>query len=414
MGKRGKRTRRATGIYLDRYGHAIVVGGVEHRGYARSMPLEELRRERNKLLRDWEDNPDRVRATKTGTLDAYFASYLDTIPNVPRRLPDGRELESARRRNERALWRYWQRAGFGTRVASEVTPLEIRQQLATFETQPRAKHPQKERKKRTLLPLTKGSIKHLRRILSQVYDAVNGKSGFNPVRDVPAITVRYDEPRAIPYELIDLIWLEIPNYGRPVKGTAKKKGGPGRPTFNATKIRLQIEAYTGRPPAEIGRIQPRDIDLSDKSVRAHPRRKGAGSPGRRLPLNDRAVEAFRLFVKYKLHGPYDARSANRTFMRAVNKVRAKWEASQRAAEHHVPWPLPDNVRAYDLRHSFATAVLRESKNLKAVAEMLLHASLDQSRRYTLAAVDDQLREVAEAMSRGTTLGTAKRSNETGA
>jgi hypothetical protein len=213
---RGKRTTLATGIYADQAGITVRVQKgsgktaviLESPRFPLGTPLEELRQVRRDLKDQLGDaDPDH----QANTLGIAFDAYLDTFPKG-----------SARRRDESALLEHWRAAGWEARAIGAVTSLDIRQQLATWSGK--------------FQPAT---INHLRRVLGAVYRAVNGKSGFNPVRDVPKLTVRYEDPRAIPYDVIEFIFSHMPDIGQPVKGRK------GRPSVSGTKVDLRTMAYTG-------------------------------------------------------------------------------------------------------------------------------------------------------------------------
>jgi integrase len=357
MGNRGKRIRLATGIYQDRYGITVRPGETR---FPLGTPLEQLRRARREAIEEREGT-----LVRRGTLGAGFEAYLLSMPEGPRR------------RDERALLLHWRDAGFEPLAPNSVQPVQVQQQLAKWAGR-----------------FTPATLGHLRRVLGAVYRAINGKAGYNPVRDVPTIHRRYEEPRAIPYDLIELILSQMPDLGMSLPNTAKKKGGAGRSPVNKTKIRLRVMAYTGLPPAQLGRILPRDLDLKNRHVLARPRRKGAGSDARLLPLTDRGVQAFELFQAAECFGPFSSRAAARVWRRAITRTRKAWEK-----EHQRPWPLADDVRAYDLRHSFGTELLLATGDLKLVGDMLLHSSLSTTARYTLAAVEPRLRTGADALSK---------------
>lgn len=364
--KRGRRKPLARGIYQDKYGIGIPIDGKEHR-FPRGTPLEELRRFKRESMQA--RPPKRVR---THTLDAYFHEYLKTIPDEPRPQRDGTIKEGYRRRNERALWRHWQLAGFGGRAPGAITSVDVRQQLAAWESV--------GAKGRAIAPATR---KHLRRLLGAVYRTANGKAGYNPVREVRTVTLRYEEPRAIPYAIVDLILQQMPD----------KVAGH----VNRAKLRLRVQAYTGLPPAQVARLKPRDLDLEDRAVLARPRRKGEGVAAIRLPLIEEGVEALRAFAAADAFGPFNSRNLARTWRLAVTKARQQWEAARAQGLHTHRWPLPEDVRAYDLRHSFGTELMLTTGNLKVVADMLMHATLTTTARYTLAAVARHLRDAADAI-----------------
>lgn len=139
-------------------------------------------------------------------------------------------------------------------------------------------------------------------------------------------------------------------------------------------------ATTGLPPAQIMRLTPADVDLQQRTVYVRPRRKGAGAPGRTLPLSADAVAAFRAFIAADAWGRYSSRSAATSFARAVAKAKAETLAKGEA------WAVPEGFRAYDLRHSFLTMVYAQTKDINAAAELGVHAGFATTRRYVEAAV----------------------------
>jgi integrase len=341
--QRVKRKRLATGIYADSYGISIIVRGKEHR-YPIGTPLEHLRRDRKELL-DAAGTP----AARRGTLDKAFDDYLDTIPEGPRRRDVTRMLQ------------HWRDAGFGKLAVDAVKPIDIERQLAAWGAAFSAK-----------------TRKDLRWLLGAVYNVFNGRSGYNPVRDVKRITVRYDEPRGITYDLIDQLFTFIADRGRPTKGQR-------RPTVNLSKLRLRVMADTGWAPAMLKRVELRDFDPKAKTVFMRPRRKGRGVEGATLPLSDDAVRSLKALAKAQGFGPFSTRSVAYVWARALKKMRRAWEARQLGKRTPKPWPLAEDARPYDLRHSFGTLVLAETGDLEATARLLRHSTLQTTRRYIQAA-----------------------------
>lgn len=362
--RRPPRTRLATGVYQDVYGIGIVVRGKEHR-YPRGTPLEELRRARRELLED--AGPP---TTRRGTLDADIDAYLLLLPEGPRR------------RDAANLLRHWANAPIaldgrprrlGTLSRHALTAVQIEQQLTAWHGQ-----------------FSPGTRKHLRRELGALYRRLNGKAGANPVRDVPQIPVRYEEPRAIPYPVIAMILAAMPNTGRPTGA-----GEGTRPTVSLTKLRHTIAAYQGLTPAMIGRVRARDLNLRAGTVYVRPRRKGTGTSGQTQPLTPQAAAAFARLLELDALGPYDTRGPAKTWQRALAKAKRAWETDPKTKDQ--PWPAPEDARPYDVRHSFASAVMRRTRNLHAVASLLMHSSLTTTRRYLQGVVDEESAAAVDAV-----------------
>ena len=152
---------------------------------------------------------------------------------------------------------------------------------------------------------------------------------------------------------------------------------------------LELFYSSGLRLAELVGLNLGDVDAADRTVRV----LGKGAKTRVVPVGKQALAALRdwLAVRSGLAragemalfvGSRGLRVSPRTVQRHVNE----WAKRQGA---------PTGVYPHMLRHSFATHVLESSRNLRAVQEMLGHASLSTTQIYThldfqhLASVYDQ-------------------------
>lgn len=360
MPRRGKRIRLAKAIYQDESGVALVLQ-INRKPQEFRQPLgldlAEYQRIKGRLLAKHEQDELRDDARRQ-SLAADITTYLATLPKGGKQTDRRRLLEAWALHHEQPR--------------SAMTSQTIREQLAAWQD----------------AGFAPSTINHRRQALLSLYQTLDGRSAANPVRDVPRVPRRVEEPRGLPYDLIELILSHVPERGRP---TGEGKGT--RPQVSQTRARLRVMAYTGLPQAQIGRLLPRDLHLDAATLYVRPRRKGAGVPGRTLPLVPPAVEAFRAFVAANAWGPFSHRAMAHSFTRAIVHAKAQW-----ATDHPgTPWPAPHDVRPYDLRHSWATLVYRTSRDLRATAELLLHADMRTTSRYAAAAVTDTARAAADAV-----------------
>src|SRR5581483_8033761 len=79
-----------------------------------------------------------------------------------------------------------------------------------------------------------------RTALLAFYNALDGKSGSNPVRDVPKFAAAPALPRALPYDLIAKAFRKMPRC--------------------KTRARLKVMAYTGARPVQVRALVPDDWD----------------------------------------------------------------------------------------------------------------------------------------------------------
>jgi integrase/recombinase XerC len=152
---------------------------------------------------------------------------------------------------------------------------------------------------------------------------------------------------------------------------------------------LELFYSSGLRLAELVGLNLGDVDVADRTVRV----LGKGSKARIIPVGKQALAALHdwLQVRSELARSGDlalfvSRRGQRVSPRTVQLRVNEW-AKRRGA--------PTGVHPHMLRHSFATHVLESSRDLRAVQEMLGHASLSTTQIYThldfqhLASVYDQ-------------------------
>jgi integrase/recombinase XerC len=118
------------------------------------------------------------------------------------------------------------------------------------------------------------------------------------------------------------------------------------------------------------------IDLDEREVHV----KGKGNKERTVPVGKPALDAIAAWltvrgtlVKAAPHPLFLTERGNRMTPRVVQ---------QRIKSHARALGIPANVHPHVLRHSFASHVLQSSGDLRAVQEMLGHASIASTQVYT--------------------------------
>lgn len=340
-GKRPKRTRKSTGIYEDRYGFSIAIRGKEHR-YPLGTPIEHLLKERRRL-KD-EAGPA---ISRRGTLRSDCDDHLRT-------LPDGRARDE-----QAAMLAHWCDAFGDTSATLSLSAKTIKQQRAAW------------------LSKKRFSQKHLNNMLHALRAVfkTNYPKEPNPAADVPVFTITYGDARAIPRDLILRIIDGMADTAWPVNPQKKT------PPPNLAKLRLRVMAETGLSQAMLKLVEHKHLDFARKQCYVSMRIKGRGVVGATLDLLDDAVAAFQALVDAGGLGAFSTRSLAQAWRRAVEREKRAWLAEEARNDHPRPWPLSDDVRAYDLRHSFATEVLIATGDLEATANLLRHANINTTRRY---------------------------------
>jgi integrase/recombinase XerC len=139
---------------------------------------------------------------------------------------------------------------------------------------------------------------------------------------------------------------------------------------------LELFYSSGLRLAELVGLNLGDVDVADRTVRV----LGKGSKARVVPVGAKALAALDEWLAVRVElaragepAMFVSQRGERVSPRTVQKRVNDWARRQGA---------PTGVHPHMLRHSFATHVLESSGNLRAVQEMLGHASLSTTQIYT--------------------------------
>jgi integrase/recombinase XerC len=155
---------------------------------------------------------------------------------------------------------------------------------------------------------------------------------------------------------------------------------PGRSKVGSHDVALRDRAVletlysTGIRASELIGMNFADLDRKDRLIRI----RGKGRKERVVPIGQKALDAIDAYIRSKrpnvepdvvFSGPSGKRLTARTVQRILENHRKKLELSSKASPH-------------TLRHSFATHMLEAGADLRAIQELLGHASLSTTQRYT--------------------------------
>jgi len=146
---------------------------------------------------------------------------------------------------------------------------------------------------------------------------------------------------------------------------------------------LELFYSTGIRLSELCGVNLEDLDLLSDQVKV----RGKGRKERIVPVGSRAVLALRRYLNTR--EPVVARP--RTDRRAVFLSRMGRRLAPRGVQRIVHGLLAgiggDGLRVHSLRHTFATHMLDAGADLRAVQELLGHASLSTTQIYTHTSVE---------------------------
>lgn len=149
---------------------------------------------------------------------------------------------------------------------------------------------------------------------------------------------------------------------------------------------LEILYGAGLRASEAANLALRDVDRDQGLVRV----LGKGRKERKVPLGGPGLQALETWLtkgRPKLERPD---SGDRVFLTIRGKPLSRdgvYRAVKRRARQ---LGLPNDVSPHTLRHTFATHLVQGGADLRAVQEMLGHASINTTQVYTTLA-DDHLR-----------------------
>ena len=157
---------------------------------------------------------------------------------------------------------------------------------------------------------------------------------------------------------------------------------PGRsdPWWRRDRALLELLYATGCRASEISHLKLNNVHLDESYCVC----RGKGDKERMVPLNSRAIEAFRAYLQAerpKLAARVSTPPDWALLSQRGKRLRREriWELLKKYA-HRVG--APPEVSPHTLRHSFATHLLAGGADLRHVQEMLGHASIATTQIYT--------------------------------
>jgi integrase len=248
-------------------------------------------------------------------------------------------------RTHRIEW--WRDVLGRQRTRDSVTSLEVRHHL-------------EEKRKAGAKP---GTLNVYRTALLDFYTVLNGKSGANPVRDIP------------PYREEELP-LVLPSQEDVQAALDCLRVFTTRDHF--TRLRLTVLWRTGWPSGILKRLRPQDLHPQTRTVTVHGRKKGGGTKPRTLPVSAEAWEALQAFAAAKAFGSFSGS--------ALYKALHTAQATAGVAPFSV----------YALRHLFVTTIVTHSADERGAAELALHTSPKQTWRYSRQAASTRAKAALDA------------------
>ena len=139
---------------------------------------------------------------------------------------------------------------------------------------------------------------------------------------------------------------------------------------------LELFYSSGLRLSELTSLRPDDINGADATVRV----VGKGNKTRVVPVGSHALRAVEAWLV--LRPSLAAQGEGALFVNQRGTAISPRVVQSRLRDWAVKQGLPGHVHPHMLRHSFASHVLQSSGDLRAVQEMLGHASISTTQVYT--------------------------------
>ena len=243
---------------------------------------------------------------------------------------------------------FWSRPAAALR-AEDVDPLAVRSYLAYLRS---------EKLSKTTIGRHLSALRTFFAFLKR-----EGRASSNPAKSVGSPRREKTLPRA----------LSVAEAGAVVEAR-------GREGALGTRDRALLELLyaTGLRVSELVGLRLADVDLSARQVRT----VGKGRKERVVPFGQPAAAALRAWLKERAAFAPAARDAEILFLNA-RAGRLTDRSVRRILDRAVlSAAVPRHASPHALRHSFATHLLAAGADLRSIQELLGHASLSTTQRYT--------------------------------
>jgi integrase/recombinase XerC len=164
---------------------------------------------------------------------------------------------------------------------------------------------------------------------------------------------------------------------------AEQRAGGG--DFMAARDLAMLELFysTGMRLSELAGLSLRDVDLLADQAKV----RGKGRKERIVPVGSRAVLAIRRYLRLREQVPAKPGADPLALFVTVQGRRVPPRTVQRRMHFLFDAVGGDGLRVHSLRHTFATHMLDAGADLRAVQELLGHASLSTTQIYTHTSVE---------------------------
>lgn len=165
---------------------------------------------------------------------------------------------------------------------------------------------------------------------------------------------------------------------------------PSSDDFSGRRDRAMLELLysSGLRVSELVALNINDMDLDESTVRV----MGKGSKERLVPVGAKAIERLKQYLLVRSDVLMRGRPNTQALFLNVRGTRLNVRSVQRLVENSMGKSgISKNVSPHTIRHTFATHLLNSGADLRSIQELLGHASLSTTQKYTHVNVDQLMK-----------------------
>lgn len=157
----------------------------------------------------------------------------------------------------------------------------------------------------------------------------------------------------------------------------------GEPMLKRDRAILELLYASGLRVSELAGLDVRSVNFGDKLVLVH----GKGRKERMVPFGRKAGQALEEYLPVRERILVDNKTGGQALFLNARGRRLTTRSVDRLVKKYVRLYGPNvHVSPHGLRHAFASHLLAEGADLRAIQEMLGHVSLSTTQKYTQVSI----------------------------
>jgi integrase/recombinase XerC len=157
----------------------------------------------------------------------------------------------------------------------------------------------------------------------------------------------------------------------------------GEPMMKRDRAILELLYASGLRVSELAGLDVRSVNFGDKLVLV----RGKGRKERMVPFGSKAAQALGQYLPVREHILADNKTGGQALFLNARGRRLTTRSVDRLVKKYVRLYGPNvRVSPHGLRHAFASHLLAEGADLRAIQEMLGHVSLSTTQKYTQVSI----------------------------